>query len=181
MLGKRRTTSLTVFTFLISPSSLEIQQREQRQGRITLRQQATLTLENQRAWQPEPPTFLVSCISPSKSNPPAPRHGEGPTHDQVGHPPGLPDRGQPAGQEEPAGALCQLHPHPHLPASHLHHRPAEQLRKRRRSRRRLCVDQGSAEIWGLTIGFTAMIPSPYVSRILFDSSDAGTRRSNQSM
>lgn len=45
MLRKHRSTSLTVFTFLISPSSLEIQQREQRQCRIVVRQQATLTLK----------------------------------------------------------------------------------------------------------------------------------------
>lgn len=56
-------------------------------------------------------------------------HGEGPAHDQVGHSPGVPDRGEPPGKEEPAGALCQLHPHPNLSAAHLHHRPAEQLRR----------------------------------------------------
>lgn len=60
-------------------------------------------------------------------------HGARPAHDQVGHPPSVPDRGEPAGQEEPAGALRQLHAHPDLPAPHLHHRPAEQLRSSRQS------------------------------------------------
>lgn len=45
MLRKHWTTSLTVFTFLIFSSSLEIQQRERKQCRIILRQQATLTLK----------------------------------------------------------------------------------------------------------------------------------------
>lgn len=58
-------------------------------------------------------------------------HGARPAHDQVGHPPGVSDWGEPAGQEEPAGAVRQLHPHPDLPAPHLHHRPAEQLRSSR--------------------------------------------------
>lgn len=54
MLRKHGTTSLTVFTFLISPSSLKIQQREQRQCCIVLRQQASLTLK---------PTGLVAWVS----------------------------------------------------------------------------------------------------------------------
>lgn len=74
-LRKHRTRFLTVFTFLISPSSLEIQQREERQCRFTLRQQATLTLKNQRAWQPEPPTILISCISRQNLSPPPPWRG----------------------------------------------------------------------------------------------------------
>lgn len=71
-----------------------------------------------------------------RRDPPASRnlghlHGARPAHDQVGHPPSVSDWGDPAGQEEPAGAVRQLHPHPDLPAAHLHHRPAEQLRSSR--------------------------------------------------
>lgn len=52
-------------------------------------------------------------------------HGACSAHDQVGHPPSISDWGESAGQEKPAGALRQLHPHPDLPASDLHNCPAE--------------------------------------------------------
>lgn len=108
---------------------------------------------------PRPPAKLKPSLLPSCSEPPASQnlsrlHGARPAHDQVGHPPSVPDRGEPADQEEPAGALRQLHPHPDLPAPHLHHRPAEQLRSRRPSEDR------RAGMW---------TSPPYVSQILSDN------------
>lgn len=87
----------------------------------------SLKLEKTR----DPTTSFCSAPAPSDQNitsPLSPTHGARSAYDQVGHPPSLSDRGEPPSQEEPAGAVRQLHPHPHLPTPHLHHRPAEQLR-----------------------------------------------------
>lgn len=118
--------SLTFLIFLSLPPQLS-ENTERPEGEVR-------TIVDGQRWHSRSTGPAVWASSPScrhqnhlpKSNL---SHGEGPTHDQVGHSPGVPDRGEPPGQEEPAGALCKLHPHPHLPAAHLHHRPAEQLRR----------------------------------------------------
>lgn len=87
---------------------------------------STTTGPSSLTWTPSPPDRADQTVTGL--------HGARSAHDQIGHSPSVSDRGEPAGQEEPAGALRQLHPHPHLPASHLHHRPAEQLRDTCRER-----------------------------------------------
>lgn len=87
---------------------------------------STTTGPSSLTWTPSPPNRADQTVTGL--------HGARSAHDQIGHSPSVSDRGEPAGQEEPAGAVRQLHPHPHLPASHLHHRPAEQLRDTCRER-----------------------------------------------
>lgn len=57
---------------------------------------------------------LSLCVWP-------PQHGESAAHDAGGHAAGVQHGASPAGQAKHAGSLRQLLPHPHLPASHLHH------------------------------------------------------------